>query len=551
MMKRENLLIAGIFLLVLVMSLASVDALGQGRIVVSKTALANKSNVSATATTINVTCNRASLGDVTNVTLYYNATAHRGAAVVTDMLNYTTNTSVNQSNGFTILTTITGLSNRDTYTFWCRAINQTGYVVNSSYYNITNITIDRTAPVVKVYKASVSTKHDNATVYKNTESVTYKVFVADTIWLTDSYKCKFNLNQSLGEANQSVTIAKVNSTHGWCNSTALTLKNTVDGVNISRIWMNDSAGNMRQNSSVYIWVDSSNPTASATCNPSSVTSGTTLTCSCSGTDSITSVNTTTADLVVTTSTKGTFTYSCTVTDQASNSASQDATYTVTSAAGSSSSSSSGGGGGTTTGTVSSSTGPHIFTKITPGVATIKQYTDPEIGVKEIEIEVNNEAQNVQITVKKYSGKPAEVEVEKTGTIYQYFEIDTTNLNEKLNKATITVKVEKSWLATNGIANEDVVVSKFDKSTGEWNELTTMFNSEDETYAYFETEVNSFSFFAISGNVVEEEEDSGGIINDLISGGEETTSNTTTWMWVIVVIVVLIIAGAYFTARKRR
>ena len=59
------------------------------------------------------------------------------------------------------------------------------------------------------------------------------------------------------------------------------------------------------------------------------------------------------------------------------------------------------------------------------------------------------------------------------------------------------KVEKSWASTNGFGKDEVSVYKFDESAGKWNELGTTFSSEDDTYYYYNAEVSSFSYFAIS------------------------------------------------------
>ena len=81
---------------------------------------------------------------------------------------------------------------------------------------------------------------------------------------------------------------------------------------------------------------------------------------------------------------------------------------------------------------------HIFQKITPGVVAIKRDFNLDAGVKEIQIEVNSEAQNVKVTVSKYDSKPAAVSVEKTGKTYRYLEIKTENLADKLKKAKVKV-----------------------------------------------------------------------------------------------------------------
>ena len=104
--------------------------------------------------------------------------------------------------------------------------------------------------------------------------------------------------------------------------------------------MNDTFGN-ENSSSIVFTLDTINPVASASCSPSSVSSGATVSCTCSGTDGGSGINAslTTAGSTPSTLSSGTFSYTCSVTDNAGNSHSDSASYTVIA-----SSSSSGGGG---------------------------------------------------------------------------------------------------------------------------------------------------------------------------------------------------------------
>ena len=209
----------------------------------------------------------------------------------------------------------------------------------------------------------------------------------------------------------------------------------------------------------------------------------------------------------------------------------------------SSTTTSSGGGAATTATIQKT---HIFTKITPGVAAIMKDFNPEIGVKQIQIEVNNEAQNVKITVTKYDGKPANVTKEKTGDVYQYLQINAENLSDKLEKATVEFRVEKNWTAENGVEKEDVLVFKFNETSEEWDELLTTYSSEDYTYYYYDVELSSFSYFAISEKSLTmgtgEEAETG-------TGSAEQEAGNLTWLWILLIVVVVLVLIGYAIRRK--
>ena len=196
----------------------------------------------------------------------------------------------------------------------------------------------------------------------------------------------------------------------------------------------------------------------------------------------------------------------------------------------------GGGGGGASGPPQKK---QSFVKITPGVVAITKNFDSEIGIKEIKIEVNNEAQNVKITVTKYDGKPAAVSVVKSGKVNQYLQIDVSNLEGKLDKATITARVEKSWVSNNGLEIEDIALFKFDEIGEEWNELATNYVGSEDNYYYYDAEVSSFSFFAIGEKVVVEEDDV-----DATTGEteEEEEKSSLVWRWIVMGVLILIAIG---------
>ena len=140
---------------------------------------------------------------------------------------------------------------------------------------------------------------------------------------------------------------------------------------------------------------------------------------------------------------------------------------------------------------------HSWTKITPGVATIMKITKKEIGLKQIQIEVKNPANNVRITVTKLEGKPASVTQEISGKVYKYLEINAENLNEtNLERAKIQFEVNKTWVLENNLDKNRIYLYRF--VNNEWQKLTTRLLNETDNYINYEAETPGFSYFAIGG-----------------------------------------------------
>jgi len=157
----------------------------------------------------------------------------------------------------------------------------------------------------------------------------------------------------------------------------------------------------------------------------------------------------------------------------------------------------GGGSGSAGSTIPQKS--HTWSMLTPGVAEVMKITDEELGFKQIQITVKNQANNVKITVTKLDGQPASVTHEVSGKVYKYIEITKTNIeNENIEKAKIEFQVTKEWLSENNIDLNKVVLNRY---TDKWEKLVTRKLSEDSKNVYYEADTEGFSYFAITGDEI--------------------------------------------------
>ncbi len=137
---------------------------------------------------------------------------------------------------------------------------------------------------------------------------------------------------------------------------------------------------------------------------------------------------------------------------------------------------------------------HQWNIIVPGkIASIEEF-DEDFGIKNIEIEVNNEVKNSKLIVRKWHSKPDNIS-DAPGIVYKYLQVETENL-ESLKRAIINSRVEKGWISENDV--ENISLYKFNESSEEWNKLETLLVNEISDYYFYNTSLNSFSYFAISG-----------------------------------------------------
>lgn len=192
------------------------------------------------------------------------------------------------------------------YTFHVAAVNVTDAVEGTNSSNISMV-VDTTNPLIDTaYPAN--TYYGTAPTQFN---YTHAEANCDKVWYSNNS----------GATNYSVLDCGTNFTSMVAG----------EGSNTWVVYMNDSAGNENSSSITFIY-DIADPVASASCSPSSVNVGSTVTCTCSGTDTGGSgINSslTTAGSTPSTSSVGTFSYTCSVTDNLGNTDSDSASYVVT------------------------------------------------------------------------------------------------------------------------------------------------------------------------------------------------------------------------------
>ncbi|VVB83453.1 Uncharacterised protein [uncultured archaeon] len=427
--------------------------------------------------------------------------------------------------------------------------NQTGTI----FYNETNITVfvnDTTAPenvtFSDVYGLNKSMAASALSAGNYSGDLILNISTADngnairSVFFNFSYS---NFTKKSGAGSWFFKASNATTSSRYWNYT-LDTHTLPDGFYNVTVWVNDTNGNLNKTLSINITVDNTHPTGTMTCTPSSdVAVGQTVTCSCVSSDDFTGIsdagNIFTAN--PSTTTAGIITQTCTFYDLAGNIGTATDSYTVW---GPSTSSSTTGGTSIVQPSSTSTESATIITPTTP--ATISGFAS-DSGVKEIQVEVSSTTNNAQVTVNKYDSTPSAVSA--VSGAYKYLKVDTQNLASTLNKATMKIQVEKTWVSQKGITKNDVALLKYDETGKKWNELTTTFSSEDATYYYYTTELNSFSYFAIAPKAVLTNNPETTTNNET---GETAQSSNSTWIIVgAIVLIVLIGGGIVLKSKKKR
>jgi hypothetical protein len=78
----------------------------------------------------------------------------------------------------------------------------------------------------------------------------------------------------------------------------------------------------------------------------------------------------------------------------------------------------------------------------------------------------------------------------------YLDFETANISTKLSKAKMTLQVAKNWISATNIKKENIALFHLNEFSRMWNEINTTYLREDNNYYYYQTSVDSFSYFYI-------------------------------------------------------
>jgi len=503
-MNKRNLLFIG--LLFVTLFLFIISALSD---IGTPTPLINTSNLTGATAYLNASLLDTPIVVITNVTFSYQPWLyqHNTSWLVIGTVSNTTGDQATYNRTWDT----TSIPDGQNYTINVTSMNFDGT------YNTTNltgnITIDNTAPTLVVYGGAALTVYANGTSIKTNSTLTGSLFpnnltlnisVTDaTVGLLNSSNqfCFINIG---GGANHSVPL----TANRWCNSSDINITGLSEGNTTINIYINDTLSVLRLNSTLVVQVDTVDPTSTASCSPTTVTTGDSFPCTCTTTDATSAINSassggtsTSPDGTATPSSTGTFTYTCSATDNGGLTSSATKTYSVTQTPGSGPS---GGSSGTTT---------TFWTKGTVSVSDAQfegGYTNQVSAKQRLKVSVNN--QNHYVGVKSMTTSTVTIEVSSTP-----------------QEATLSIGDERKFDVDDD-SNYDIFV-KLNSIIDNKANLTIQELDEPVT---------------VESTTGEEEKEEG--------AQEEREGDLTKalpwWAWVIIMVVVLVILGEAVRRNKK-
>ncbi|MFH0961109.1 MAG: PGF-pre-PGF domain-containing protein [archaeon] len=258
----------------------------------------------------------------------------------------------------------------------------------------------------------------------------------------------------------------------------------------------DAKGNKNSTNATGVVIDNTAPTVTAfSLSTTSAYSGNTITATCTGSDASGTVATTVGNLDY--STVGTRQASCTITDQAGNTAVSYLSYTILA---SSSSSAIASGTYRISENIPEGTVSIVIDRVIKGqLAKFAVIPDAlRFDVTAIELETLRDLVGVKINIRGASA-PSLPLPNGSGKVRAYLEISRVNFEDSaVGFARIRFSVPKEWVAANLVDPAKIFLYRLEGNS--WNKLSTSLLSQDSQEYVFEAQTPGFSTFAIAGAV---------------------------------------------------
>lgn len=379
--------------------------------------------------------------------------------------------------------------------------------------NLTTILVDTTEPSTVSINSVPSGQ--NHSVKSNSGNLTLNVTADDA--LANISIVHFLILNATGKVNATITGIKEGNSPRY--SASINTSHIPNGyVNIT-LFVNDTAGNynVTANSSTAPLIrdlifDNTLPSVSFSCTPTSLTSGDTVTCTCSG-SATSGVNSTSYTASPSTSSTGTYTQTCEVISKSGISNSATSSYTIELAG---SGSSSGSGGSTTT---------TIVPSIAGSVAVSETKLSSDSGYR---AKFSNNAQiESSFTASGGSKEKHSVKVTNITSDKVMISVSSDPISLELSAGeTKKVDVDSDKIYDLSLTLNGIVTGKADLSVKQISEAAP---SDQE---------GPVSAGEIPG------------VTDAVD--EETTSKSNTYLWIILaVVLVIVIAGIVYYIRNKK
>lgn len=256
---------------------------------------------------------------------------------------------------------------------------------------------------------------------------------------------------------------------------------------------------------------------------------------------------------------GEFTAKCQASDVGSTSETTRR-FTVAASGGTTGTTGGGGGGAGGSGTPQTTTKTIEYASIVAGKLKVIQNIGG--GLKSISFKLKSSVTAATMEVATSATKPSTVPSAPNSKVARFFEIKTTSIkNENIDEATITFEVDKAWMDSNNIKDNEIALYRYDNNKWEKFLATKAPVQSATNKVTYRSNVPGFSVWAIAFAEAAptpgagEEEDGTGETGE--AGEEEPTPEVskpskagTIVLWVVIIIIV-VGAIAYYLMKKKK
>ncbi len=376
--------------------------------------------------------------------------------------------------------------------------------------NTDNMSVDIYVPhfSVVVFAENSEAPTINVTTPESNSNQTVSIFVPNITVSADAVLCEYSINST-------VTKYVMTKSGNICLGQTERFKNLMAVPGYSFIFnVTDTGGNVNTYNFTFNVTDRTSPNSGIITSSPSTTSATvtatgvnetvnatviygSVNTTLSGTAMETDFNTTQAVSITGLTASTTYYYNITVCDFNGNCKGNGtfsfATSAAAAAAAAAAASSSSGGGGAAAPSNEAASASRRWDSLAVGSSAVLAINNENIAVTGVLVDVKNAVSNAELKVASLNSNP--LSTAAAAKAYQYLQITRSNIADiDTSKITINFRVPKSWLASNNVGEDDVILYRY--SDNKWNALATTKTGADANNVLYSATTPGFSTFAV-------------------------------------------------------
>ncbi len=136
-----------------------------------------------------------------------------------------------------------------------------------------------------------------------------------------------------------------------------------------------------------------------------------------------------------------------------------------------------------------------FTDLKQGQVYSADISYIQVAVSKVEFVTKKDIKDITFTFARIKNLTEAPRLSDESKVHSYLRFNITQASfDDISKVKVTFRIDKDWFKTNNVSKDAMTLNRY---FGQWTELATQYEREDDFYQYYTADIPGFSVFAIT------------------------------------------------------